>query len=1206
MQKIRLILLAVLFLTASSFPGRIPEGITLVKVNDGYIINFKLPEFQQKSLSVKGEYFTEVLIDGFGTTSSSGIPALPILSFNLAIPEYIDQPSYQMLPGVTEAFTPEYKIYPFQEPWSKDKPISDRPFNINRQYYNTRGETVPFVTLSESFVLGGVKGIRINLQPFSYNPLENRLEAVKEASVKIIVPSGENLDAKRSSFYNSYLQEMFINYDITSGTKGMNYLIITAPEYEAGLAPFISHKSSFGFTVDVFNTSVTGTTTTAIKTFIQQRYGNPLTKPEFILLVGDVDKIPAWTGTGLGTPKTDLNYVCLEGTDYYADAFIGRFSVTTPQELQNAINKTLYTENHIATIAKKNVFMASTDNHAITEGTHNYVINNYFQPNNYTNLKLYTYTYGATTAQLIAALNDNQMFAIYSGHGSTTSWADGPVLSQSQVRALTNTVFPFVYSFACITGDYAYSECFGETWLRTTTGGTSFYGSSVNSYWDEDDVLEKVLIKSMFVDGITKVTPMFDKAKIYFVNHYGSITPMVLRYLEMYNLMGDPSLETVRHIPPDITPPEAITNLSVLNATSSSLTLNWTAPYDSTFGGVQLYDIRYSSTILNESNFESAPQKILANQSDSAGTPKSFLIDSLSFNTNYFLAVKAKDMWGNTSSISNVVSMSTLAAPEISVSPDSLSLLMEPDSSRIEHILISNICSNPSTLNYTVDLINNTFPGKITVKAVPVVSAVRPEEMSGGTAGKGSMEEKPGMSLFGHGGPDAFGYKWRDSNEPNGPEYQWNSITGTGVQVTNWIATGSVQALDDGYAGPFQLGFNFKYYGDVKTQVYIHTNGLIVFVPVTGSWITNSNIPASAEPNAFIAPFWDDLDGRTQGTVHYKQLPDRFIIQFTNWQKYGASSSSLSFQVVLWKSGKITFYYNTLTGDLNGCTVGIENPGGTTGLPVTYNAAYLTNNKAVEFAAEPEWIYVNNTSGTITSGNTVQFELQVVTNDLEFGAYSMDVRIVSNCPANPVKIIPVRLIVSDQVPVEFITFKAEESRGEVNLEWSTATESNNSGFRVERKSAIESDWIDRGFVKGNGTTSEPQHYSFNDKAGKGLYSYRLVQIDLDGSKSVSKEVDVEITGPDCFELTQNYPNPFNPSTSIKYSLPVNCNVQIVVHNLLGEKIEVITSEIQESGYYSITWNASVYTSGVYICTLDASGVDGKTRYRSTKKMVLIK
>ena len=236
-----------------------------------------------------------------------------------------------------------------------------------------------------------------------------------------------------------------------------------------------------------------------------------------------------------------------------------------------------------------------------------------------------------TTQQVLDAVNAGKQFAIYSGHGAETYWADGPVVNQTQVRSLTNTTsYPFVYSFACVTGSFSTAECFGETWLRTEHGASSYYGSSVNSYWDEDDILERNLIKAMFDDDITKVTPMMDKGKVYLVNHYGSLTATMKRYCEMYNLMGDPSLPTKRQITPDTTPPQAITNLSVDTPTSNSLKLNWTAPYDSTFGGIMSYDIRYStSTIANDNDFNAATQVIYSGNSDTAGTAKSFIVNKL-------------------------------------------------------------------------------------------------------------------------------------------------------------------------------------------------------------------------------------------------------------------------------------------------------------------------------------------------------------------------------------------------------------------------------------------------------------------------------------------------------------------------------------------------------------------------------------------------
>jgi hypothetical protein len=449
-------------------------------------------------------------------------------------------------------------------------------------------------------VIAGVKGVMVTLYPFNYNPKDKKLTVISEGSFEIILNRQPSVEQTKSKSFNDFLSGVFVNYEGIPSENMMRYLIITDPQFQAGLAPFKTHKENFGCVVDLFTTSTTGTTTTAIKNFIQNRYNDPGIRPEYILLVGDVQHIPAWVGSGTGSPYTDLKYVQLEGTDPFADAFIGRFSVTNVTELQNAINKSIYTETNISIIPKKNVFCASTDNYQITEGTHNYVINNWFNPQGFTNLKLYTVTYNATTAQLIAALNDNQRFAIYSGHGGEYSWADGPALSQTQVRSLTNSIFPFVYSFACVTGSYHLSECFGETWLRTTNGGSTFYGSSVNSYWDEDDVLEKKLIHSMFEDDLTRVTPMFDKAKIYLANHYGSITGMVLRYIEMYNLMGDPSMPTMRQIQPDTTAPDPIVDLAAGDATSNSIILNWTAPYDSTFGGVTAYDIRYSTSLYSE------------------------------------------------------------------------------------------------------------------------------------------------------------------------------------------------------------------------------------------------------------------------------------------------------------------------------------------------------------------------------------------------------------------------------------------------------------------------------------------------------------------------------------------------------------------------------------------------------------------------------
>jgi hypothetical protein len=1176
-----------------------PEGISVVKSTNGYTVNFSLQQYDFATISKEGSEYFDIQIPGYGVTPDVGMPALPQISFNLFIPSDDQKPTVSINSFDQSTQILDKKVYPKQMYWSREIPLSERPFTINSDYYNSSGIEKPLVSISEPFVIGGVSGVMVTINPFAYNPKDGELTVTSTASFEIKIVSTVESTTLKSGAYNDFLKNVLVGYQPTESLLSMRYLIITAPTFEAGLASFITHKSSQGFTVDVFNTTTTGTTTTTIKTFIQNRYNDLETRPEFILLVGDVQHIPSWIGTGEGNPNTDLNYAQLAGTDKFADSFIGRFSVTTAQELQNALSKSIYMESYIATLSKKNVFMASTDNYSITEGTHNYVINTHFQPAGWDNLKLYTVTYNATTQQLIDALNANQRFAIYSGHGGETSWADGPALSQSQVRSLTNTaMYPFVYSFACVTGSYHLAESFGETWIRTTNGGSTFYGSSVNSYWDEDDILEKRLIDAMFLEDLTRVTPMFDKAKFDLATHYGGVTPTVLRYMEMYNLMGDPSMPVERQIPPDTTPPNAITDLSVGDATSNSLALNWTAPYDSTFGGVTSYDLRYSTNpITSDADFNNAAQKLYTGVSDSAGTPKSYMIDGLDFNTTYYFAAKAMDMWNNKSPISNVPTGLTLFPPVATLSVDSMHCVSVPDTTFTEYLLLSNTSTQNSTLDYSIELTNSTFPDNVQI----VLTGVN-DKFEGKTDYKKDFPtDIKGFSFKGAGGPDAFGYKWKDSNEPNGPAYVWTDIAAnpSAVRITTWNGT-----LDDGYTNAIAIGFDFKFYGISYTNLYLSTNGFLSFSALTSAYYSNYGIPDSDVPNNIIAPFWDDLDGRTQGTVHYLREADKLTIQYTNWQKY-SGTGSLTFQIVLKSNDRIMFYYNNLNATLTSATVGIENGAGNDGLQIAYNATYLTNNLAVQIAADPEWLTLNNYSGTIYSGNSINVGLLINTDGIDLGDYSMDMEITTNDPVHPLMIVPITMTVSSEVPVELLSFNAEMVDGNVVLNWSTATELNNSGFQIEKreKSNVKgkTEFGNVGFVSGKGTTTEKTFYSYSDKNEKpGTYLYRLKQIDFDGTFSYSNEIEVEVTGLKDFALYQNYPNPFNPSTTIKFALPVKTNLSLSVYNTLGEKVaEMFNGELEE-GYHEMMFNASGLSSGIYFYKIESEN------YSATKKLMLLK
>jgi hypothetical protein len=191
----------------------------------------------------------------------------------------------------------------------------------------------------------------------------------------------------------------------------------------------------------------------------------------------------------------------------------------------------------------------------------------------------------------------------------------------------------------------------------------------------------------------------------------------------------------------------------------------------------------------------------------------------------------------------------------------------------------------------------------------------------------------------------------------------------------------------------------------------------------------------------------------------------------------------------------------------------------------------------------------------------------------------------------------------NQLPVELTEFGFRKVDFGIELHWKTATELNNSGFEVQRRSenrGASAEWQVLGFVRGAGTTTEAQSYSFLDNSAVGKVQYRLKQIDFDGQFEYSNVIEVDAGAPKQFALEQNYPNPFNPSTTIRYQLPVASEVKLEVYDVLGKKIATLVNERQSAGAYQVVWNASGLSSGTYFYRLQAG------TFVETKKMIMVK
>lgn len=327
--------------------------------------------------------------------------------------------------------------------------------------------------------------------------------------------------------------------------------------------------------------------------------------------------------------------------------------------------------------------------------------------------------------------------------------------------------------------------------------------------------------------------------------------------------------------------------------------------------------------------------------------------------------------------------------PDIAVTPASLSKTLAPGATGTELLSLAN--SGQATLAWSASATTTSLQSSL-----PVLKLA-----------KGEADPREGSFDRNAGGPDSFGYRWKDSNEAGGPTYSWVDISGTGSTVA-W-ATGT---SDDGLSAALPLGFSFNFYGTAFTSVKVGSNGYLSFT-TTNTAYTNQGIPTAAEPNNLLAAFWDDLNPGSAGTVKY--LADganqRFIVQYTGVPIYQTTSYQ-TFQVIIHADGRIKYQYQTVAA-ATGCTVGIENATGTDGLQVAANSAYLANGLAVEFGTQTPWLSLAPTSGNVAVGGTGNVTVTFNAANLTLGTYTGFVTVTSNDPDEASVTVPVTLIVGN-------------------------------------------------------------------------------------------------------------------------------------------------------------------------------------------------
>ncbi|MBK6346609.1 MAG: hypothetical protein IPF68_11875 [Bacteroidales bacterium] len=560
--------------------------------------------------------FVSLNAAGFGNRNIEGEPALPVFHRLIEVPlsaQYsirIISQHFQEIDLAANGIN--FPVMPAQPPMSKSDDPDKVPFVYNKAVYDRNSFIEDeLISISNAGLMRALNLARVDISPVQYNPVTGKLRVYDEIEFEIVFENADisgtiALKQSKSSPYFRSMYQMVENYKPLGPSDELipapaTYVIISDPMFQTVLQPFIQWKTKKGFKViqGYTNNGAVGTTTTSIKAYLQGLYNSPpagYSAPSFVLFVGDVAQIPAWSGSA-GSHYTDLRY-CEYTGDNLPEVYYGRFSATTVAQLQPQIDKTLEYEqylmpdpsflNEVVMAAGADASYQTHSNGQINYGTetyfnaaHNIVSHTYLQPEP---------SGGNYSTNIHTNVSDGVSYANYTAHCSPDGWAD-PSFTISDISGLSNTgKYALMVGNCCLSAKFDVTS-FAEELLRADDkGAVGYIGCSNNSYWDED-YWWGVGFKTVALH------PAYDAAHIggydgafhdhgeptsdwfvtqgqmvvcgnYAVEESGSSRKTY--YWEIYHLMGDPSLMIYYSVPQTLT----ATYQSTLMIGMTTLTVN--------------------------------------------------------------------------------------------------------------------------------------------------------------------------------------------------------------------------------------------------------------------------------------------------------------------------------------------------------------------------------------------------------------------------------------------------------------------------------------------------------------------------------------------------------------------------------------------------------------------------------------------------------
>ena len=480
----------------------------------GFSASFSYSSIESQEINTEKGVFSAITMGNSVAAGNIGDPQVPVTRELIAVPfgatPVVTVKSYNVEEYNLADFGIE-KLYPQQPSVRKDQ--KEVEFFYNEAAYSTRGydESRP---IAEVTVMGTMRGIQVGalqLNTLRYNASSNTIRVYNNVEVEVAFENAD-LALTEKTLVNTYSPYFKTVYATLFNEKAIRdiydehpdlwavpvkVLVVANRMFEDAMEPWITWKTEKGFYMDVNYTDEIGSSPSAIKTFITNKYEEGLAEgqtPTFVIIIGDTGQVPA-SQTGAASQKvTDLYYYAVTGgaNDYFGDMFHSRFTCETVSEFEAARDKGMMYEQYTMPDPSylDNVLLIAgwdgTWNPRIGKPTIQYATNYYYNAEHgFANVYEFLQTpYNNPYASLSTGVN----FVNYTAHGGETSWSD-PSFSVSNVNTLTNTDKYFLaMGNCCLAANWGYStKCLGEAMITAPNKGAYAYiGSCPSSYWYED------------------------------------------------------------------------------------------------------------------------------------------------------------------------------------------------------------------------------------------------------------------------------------------------------------------------------------------------------------------------------------------------------------------------------------------------------------------------------------------------------------------------------------------------------------------------------------------------------------------------------------------------------------------------------------------------------------------------------------------------